>query len=363
MSHWSYPSIKDEMSVDRTFFSWIPPISTVNLGSLSFISFIHTLTQDSIALEGEKKDTTVLKVLAIDISWPEYKKNCVWLYVVGRWANRSNSSELSKHIEANISGWDTHSCFPWLPTRSCLDRWRWSPDGLWCFWIHDWSSLRLDATPSTSPPLNLHCIPQPCSNYQQAHAGRAAGWGSAAQNVFSFPNNFSLILAMFGSCRTSFSPLSFNLPYASSHRRPKTLQNIPECKAFAMVTAAQRCLRAVWTERGMRRRVERWQLQRACVKGLDQERGVATLAERRKRKPPGKICTGTTPLKHHLLRMDWGCSCYIASHPLSPLTFSQGKSNLDYEGCKLAGGNDPDSTVTNNPEGAEPTELCSQYTI
>ena len=68
------------------------------------------------------------------------------------------------------------------------------------------------------PPLNLHCIPQPCSNYQQAHTRERLAGVLPVQNVFSFPNNFfphpCNVLAAAGPLFL----LSFNLPYASSHR-------------------------------------------------------------------------------------------------------------------------------------------------
>lgn len=83
--------------------------------------------------------------------------------------------------------------------------------------------------------LSLHSIPQPCSSYQQAQIMEWLAGVPAAQNFFSFLNNFlphpCNVLAAVGP----LFQLAFNLPNASSHRGdPQTPQNIPECKAFAM---------------------------------------------------------------------------------------------------------------------------------
>lgn len=92
-------------------------------------------------------------------------------------------------------------------------------------------------TPSTSHPRTARPPPHPPA-LLKLPAGplqRAAGWGPARTKHFQFPLQFfPSSLQCFGSCRASFSPL-FQLALCFEPQgRPKTLQNIPECKAFAM---------------------------------------------------------------------------------------------------------------------------------
>lgn len=145
--------------------------------------------------------------------------------------------------------------------------------------VSRWSVVLLDTwlgltgawtTPSANhaPPLNLHCIPQPCSNYQQAHIRERLAGVLPVQNVFSFPNNFfphpCNVLAAAGPLFL----LSFNLPYASSHRGdPKPCRTSRNAKHLQWVTAAEVPVRAVpdWEREGGRR--GRGGSCRACVKG------------------------------------------------------------------------------------------------
>ena len=214
-------------------------------------------------------------------------------------------------------------------------------------------------TPShPTPLLSLHCIPQPCSNYQQAYTRERLAGVLPAQNVFSFPNNFSPHPCNVLAAAGPLFLLSFNLPCASSHRGdPKPCRTSRNAKHLQWVTAAEVPARAVpdW-EREWGRRGQGQQLQSLCQR-LDQERGAATLAKRRKENHQEKSVQGP------LLWSISTCSAWMELPALlasssKPHTFSQEKTTWTVEGCKLAGGNDPDSPVTNNQKELSPLSFA-----
>lgn len=158
-----------------------------------------------------------------------------------------------------------------------------------------------------------------------------------------------------------FSSLS-TLPYASSHRGdPKPLQNIPECKAFAMSHSCRGGWRGLlqtgereWGRRG------RGGSCRACVKGWTRKEEWQHWLKGG-RKPPGKSVQGLHSSEDHLFLHGLELPALLASS-LSPIHFP-GKSNLDCRGLQVSWRKWSWQYCNQQPEGAEPTELCSQYTI
>lgn len=133
-------------------------------------------------------------------------------------------------------------------TQSFLDRWRWSPDGLWCFWMCDWVSLGLGQAPDLASPTS----PWPAQATKKPTPG--CGWpGSWQHKTFLvFLTIFPLILAMFWQLWCLFlSSLSTSLVLQATGET-QTLQNIPECKAFAMTHSCRRASRGCSRPEGRR---------------------------------------------------------------------------------------------------------------
>lgn len=210
--------------------------------------------------------------------------------------------------------------------------------------------------PYPTPPLNLTASPALLKLPSRPTPG--SGWlGFCPHKTFSsFPNNFSLILAMFWQLQDLFL-LSFNLPYASSHRRPKPCRTSRNAKHLQWVTAAEVPARAVpdwgreWGGGGVGVAAAN------LCQGLDQEEewqhwlkgGKKTT---RKKSVQGPLLWNIPPAPHGLELPA------LQPHPLSPIHFPREKATWTMRGCKLAGGNDPDSTVTNNQKELSPQSFA-----
>ena len=116
--------------------------------------------------------------------------------------------------------------------------------------------------PLTQPPR----VPQPCSSYQQAQARERLAGILAAQNLFSFLNNFSPHLCNVLAAVEPLFQLAFNLPNASSHKGdPKPCRTSRNAKHLQWVTAAEVPARTIPDlGRELGRRGQWQQLQSLC---------------------------------------------------------------------------------------------------
>lgn len=141
------------------------------------------------------------------------------------------------------------------------DKWSWSPDGEWCFWICEWASLGLgqpDSASTASPsPAQVTSRPKSWS-----------GWlGSRQHKTFSvFLTTFSLILVMFWQLwGLFFNLLSTCLMLQATGETPKPRRTSRNAKHLQWVTAAEvpaRTIPDLERERGRRGQFQ--QLQSLC---------------------------------------------------------------------------------------------------
>ena len=203
----------------------------------------------------------------------------------------------------------------------------------------------------TSPWICLHRVPGPCSSYQQAPARKRLAGVLPAQNLSSFPHSFPLFLAMFWQLwGLLFSSLSTRLMFRATGET-QTLQNIPECKAFAMSHscggASKGCSRPLeGAGRGQSK-----QLQGLCQR-LDPGQRSGGTGWNEERQQWEKGCVGAAPLNlPHLL-----------SSSLSPEHFHRKNNLLEYRGLQVGFWKMiPGSPLTNNQEGLSSLGFATHY--
>lgn len=152
----------------------------------------------------------------------------------------------------------------------------------------------------SSPWVSLPCVPRPCSSYQQAQARERLAGVLPAQNLSSFPNNFPLFLAVFWQLWGPFFSSFSTCLMLGATGETQTLQNIPECKAFAMSHSCGGASKGCSRLGEGARRGQSKQLQSLCQR-LDpgKRSGSPGWIEERQQ---GKGCVGTTARKlPHLL--------------------------------------------------------------
>lgn len=182
--------------------------------------------------------------------------------------------------------------------------------------VSRWSVVLLDTwlgltgawtTPSTNhPPPHSTSTASPSPAQITSRPTPESGWlGFCPYKTFSVSLTiFSLILAMFWQLQgLFFSSLSTCLMLRATGETQNPAEH-PGMQSICNESQLQRCQRGLFqTERGNEGGgVGVAAAELVSRAGPGKRSGNTGWKE--ERKPPGKICTGTTPLKHHLLHMD-----------------------------------------------------------
>lgn len=238
-----------------------------------------------------------------------------------------------------------------VSTQSFPDRWRWSPDGVWCFWMCERPSPGL----GQPPDLTSKVSPRPAQVTSRPKPG--SGWlGSCLPKSFSvFLTIFSHPCNVLAAVRPLFS--SFNLPNALSHRGDQKLCGTSRnAKHLQWVTAAEVPARAApgLEEWGGSIRAAAELVSKAGLRG---KRSVSTgWYEERKQRGRGS-CKGPL-LRSFPTCLAWSCQRF-SPHSLSPKHFHRKNNLLEYRGLQVGFWKlIPSSSLTNNHEGLKPLSFA-----
>lgn len=204
----------------------------------------------------------------------------------------------------------------------------------------------LDKPLSLPPPRPRALLKLPAGPSQGA-----AGWGPAGTKPLQFSSQFSpLPRNVLAAVGPPFSSLSTRLMFRATGET-QTLQNIPECKAFAMSHscggASKGCSRPLeGAGRGQPK-----QLQGLCQR-LDPGQRSGGTGWNEERQQWEKGCVGAAPLTlPHLL-----------SSSLSPEHFHRKNNLLEYRGLQVGFWKMiPGSLLTNNQEGLSSLGFATHY--